>query len=118
MDATFITITLSLVAYTALLVGGFWKIIRALEKSLREEMTAMHAIQDARIREAELDTKEIRNNYIRRFEKVHEAMHSIEIKITDRLTLVESNLRDSHHTLADNVTKALAKLELLIKGIT
>ena len=104
----------TLVLWTGGIIIGFYKFILSREKDARQEMTKMHEQQDKRIEKAEDAAKDIKDNYNRKFQKVHDAMHDTEMKITSALSALELNLRSSHHTLADSVTKSLVRLEMII----
>ena len=116
MDAQTVGIVIGIIAYTVTLVAGYYKILRSVERSIRQEMKEMHAEQDIKIREAEREATEIRNNYNAKFQKVHDVVNQTKIEVIEGLHTLETNLRESHHTLTDNVTKALARLEMLFTG--
>ena len=114
MESISFVIVIGIIAQTVALLTGGYKFVLSREEKMRAEMCKMHEQQDARIEKAEDEAKGIRNNYNTKFERVHDAMHLTELKLLESLTTMETNLRTSHHTLSENVTKALNHLELLL----
>ena len=115
-DANIIPVIFTAVTSAAIAVAGMYAFVLRRESEMRKEMKEMHKEQDKRIEKAEDKAEEITQNYNAKFTKVHEVIRETEKQITDSIHSLESGLRESHHTLSDNVTKALNKLELLIKG--
>lgn len=117
MDAQILGTVIGLIAYAVVLTAGVYKLMRGVETSLREEMKVMHKDQDERIKEAEREAKEIRNNYNVKFQKVYDVVHEVKSDVIEAVHTLENNMRDSNHNLAENITKALNKLEMRLAGM-
>ena len=97
-------------------LGGAYYFILQREAKVIDKMDAMHKDQDGRIEKAETEAKAIRENYNTKFQRVHDTIHETKVSIIESMHAMENNLRDSNHTLAENVTKALNRLEMIVKG--
>ena len=111
-DANILPIIFTAVTSAAVAVAGMYAFVLRRESEVRKEMKEMHKDQDCRIEKAEKKAQEITDNYNRKFQGVHERIHESESKMIAVIHELENTMRDSNHNLAENVTKALNRLEM------
>lgn len=116
MDATIVFGIVGFIFQLFVLIGSTYAFVLKREAAMVAKMEQMHKEQDERIRENESEVRDIKDNYIRKFEKVYKVVGDVKLEIVNVIHEVETNLRESNHTLADNMTKAVNRLELIFMG--
>jgi biopolymer transport protein ExbB/TolQ len=114
MTLGIIEIIIGLVVYTTLTVVGLFKLLRTSEETIMRKVKEMHTEQDVKITKAESEAEEIRRNYEAKFRGVNQDASNNKLEVMNTIHVLETNMRTSIHTLGDNVTKALNRLEILI----
>jgi DNA anti-recombination protein RmuC len=106
----------AMIIQTVIMTAGFYKWMTAREDKMIQKMEVMHKDQDERIREAEKEASAIRNNYNAKFQRAYDAINQTKLDVVEAIHTMENNLRESHHNLAENVSKAIAELQMMMRG--
>lgn len=81
-----------------------------------------------RIGEIEKEVGEVKTNYNSKFQRVYDNQHKSDMeraeqikqtegKLYEKISEVESNIRDSHHKASDETHKALMKINISLENM-
>jgi hypothetical protein len=116
-----------MIIQTVVVVAGFFSKLKGVEDGLRTYIEKMHKEQDERIRCAEKEASDIRNNYNTKFAGIHAGMtdnkvetireiHAAHVETITKVSDTVTDMRKSMHNMRDDVTKGLNAMQLSFQG--
>ena len=102
-EVALIPLILTSMTTAVLAVGGMYTFVLSREKAVWREIGKLAD-----------EIKDIRINYLNKFAVVNKNIADTSASLSSQINVMERNLRESNHTLAENVSKSLNRIELQI----